>query len=74
MGSGIGRIISQVSPQAWEEVPGVVKSLDRNAMSYVVTVRGIDVGPLWSVNAQVHPVGATVTILFRGGVAIGLVP
>lgn len=73
MASGITRIVQNTPVEVWKEEPGTIKAVLSNG-GYTVTVKGSDVGPVWSVNKQTHAVGASVTVLLRGGVPQGLLP
>lgn len=73
MASGIARIVRNTPVEVWSEVPGVIKAVLSNG-GFTVTVKGVDVGPVWSVNNQVHAVGVSVTVLLRGSVPQGLLP
>ena len=73
MASGIARIVRSTPVEVWDEVPGIIKARLTHG-SFTVTVKGADVGPVWSVNKQSHAVGASVTVLLRGGVPAGLLP
>lgn len=70
---GIGKLLKVNPPDVWEEAPGVVAAVNANG-SYDVTSKGATIGPVWSVNQARLEVGASVTVLFRGGVPQGIVP
>lgn len=70
----IRRFQAEAGREAMREERATVTAFDEASRSYTVNWRGCAVGPVWSANGIRHPVGASVTVLVKGGLVLRVVP